>query len=550
MAEVQLPAAESQAFQINLDQWPEYDGYTGLGDREIRVIDVEAGDPPMCRIRHVSLDEKPHYHALSYYWGAPVTPENLKAVELNGSRVFVRPNIYSFIWHMSRYYQAVTVWLDVLSINQRDAEERNRQVSLMGSIFTSAARVYAWLGEGDADSDYAFDYINSSNPKKETVYSRPILSACFEQLAMRPYWTRIWVLQEIALATSVLIMCGTKLSHWDDFSRSIEGDVAERAPHCLQVMNLRNRGCKDRHLLELMETFKSARCIDPRDKAYGVRALATNGHCLDIDYSESVGSLFFRIASLYPDTAFLSWMDLRVIERSSKSLLGSLSLSQRDLVVGLAGSKADRFRYWTEIYGRVETVYELHQVDDTGISVLPATRLEVKLSLGRRKRNPVWYLYGGPNILPGDLVCSFISWDLGQNSLMLVIRPGKPGIMGIATFHVAPHAEDPYTLHFQRLQTRLVNGVTVCRGDGRKVDGSWHQTFHINRLVWSLILANQTRNLDIWAADVDPRLQRRPVCDCQHKTSLWEKWGREAEEEDSEEEGTSEEDTEEFLFVP
>ncbi|KIX04888.1 uncharacterized protein Z518_05759 [Rhinocladiella mackenziei CBS 650.93] len=234
MAAARASAAESQAFQINTDQWPEYDGYTQLGEEEIRVIDIEAGNPPVCRMRHVSLEEKPHYQGLSYYWGAPVEPEISKQLNL-----------------MDR---EATVWLDVLCINQRDPEERSRQVSLMGNIFTFAARVYVWLGEGDADSDYAFDYIDNN----ARTYNHQILSLCFEQLTLRPYWTRLWVIQEIALARSVLILCGTKLSSWDDFSHSIERTIAERAPHFRQVMNVRNHGYRARQLFQLMENFKDA----------------------------------------------------------------------------------------------------------------------------------------------------------------------------------------------------------------------------------------------------------------------------------------------------
>jgi len=109
MAVARASAAESQAFRIDTDQWPEYDGYMHFAEGEIRVIDIKAGNPPICRLRHVSLGKKPPYHALSYYLGAPVEPENLKTVELNGSRIFIRPNIYAFLWHLIPRYQEATV---------------------------------------------------------------------------------------------------------------------------------------------------------------------------------------------------------------------------------------------------------------------------------------------------------------------------------------------------------------------------------------------------------------------------------------------------------
>lgn len=52
-----------------------------------------------------------------------------------------------------------TVWVDALSINQIDDEEKTHQVQHMRKIYELASRVVIWLGKASDDSDLAMDLI-------------------------------------------------------------------------------------------------------------------------------------------------------------------------------------------------------------------------------------------------------------------------------------------------------------------------------------------------------------------------------------------------------
>jgi hypothetical protein len=51
---------------------------------------------------------------------------------------------------------ARSLWADALCINQKDNEEKGKQVGRMGDVFANASRVLVWLG-GNVDDTTAAD---------------------------------------------------------------------------------------------------------------------------------------------------------------------------------------------------------------------------------------------------------------------------------------------------------------------------------------------------------------------------------------------------------
>lgn len=111
-------------------------------------------------------------------------------------------------------------WIDAICISQKSEGERNHQVNMMGDIFSAAAYVLVWLGPGNDSSDFATDCIVHANinadaqnifPKalqhKRPDSVRPLLS--------RRYWPRMWIIQELILAREIVVLCGTRLLHWN-----------------------------------------------------------------------------------------------------------------------------------------------------------------------------------------------------------------------------------------------------------------------------------------------------------------------------------------------
>lgn len=79
------------------------------------------------------------FAALSYMWG-DVQAET--PILLNGHLVAVRENLWWFLYHQRQNGRFDETFVDSLSINQNDLEERKSQVQLMGQIYRNVTVVY------------------------------------------------------------------------------------------------------------------------------------------------------------------------------------------------------------------------------------------------------------------------------------------------------------------------------------------------------------------------------------------------------------------------
>ncbi|KAI1148027.1 heterokaryon incompatibility protein-domain-containing protein [Nemania diffusa] len=183
---------------------------------EIRLLVLESGrgDAPLeCRLIRNKVSNEMWYEALSYAWG--ITP-NRHTMKCNGEMVSITENLESALRHL-RHPVARRVLTS-------DAEERGHQVQLMSPIFSQARRVIVWLGEETPDVKDALSvrpsrgHLTSTLPMDNAAVSLsngdlwPLI-----RLLERPWFRRLWVLQEAALAKTVILHCGKKRVRWEEF---------------------------------------------------------------------------------------------------------------------------------------------------------------------------------------------------------------------------------------------------------------------------------------------------------------------------------------------
>ncbi|KAI1197345.1 heterokaryon incompatibility protein-domain-containing protein [Nemania serpens] len=198
--------------------------------------------------------KKIEYEALSWCWGTDPEDYVLK-IEENGKtyKKRVRKELALALKYLRLPYQTRTLWIDAICINQDDHEERNHQVQMMSRVYTRAKEVCIWLGEDTDESKTAIDFIHSEIMELknfDTLCSDKSYTEKWQALMMlmqRDWFSRRWVVQEIALATKACIYCGPDSIPWKEFAVAVELFVeVETASHRLSEIMQKDE--KFRHI--------------------------------------------------------------------------------------------------------------------------------------------------------------------------------------------------------------------------------------------------------------------------------------------------------------
>lgn len=316
--------------------------YQPLNDdrREIRVLTVLPGnwdEPIQCHLSTVSLLADPKYDALSYVWGAASTESGQTSVLLDDQSFEVTPNLQLALQSLRPFGQSdpLLLWADAICINQQDIAERSKQVAIMRDIYASAAQVTIWLGEADEESDAAFDAMptiaaQQPFPVEGDIddHSSTVRRRCgdfFMNLSdCRPWFSRTWILQELAKAKSdPVVVCGAKMVTWSTLvgawrvlARDILSDFLAPRPKILEttstvlfndadglerfgltkldVLDTLRQSSNGVGLHELLFLSRTSMATDPRDRIYGLVGMlepnALNpdvGYVIPIDYGKS-----------------------------------------------------------------------------------------------------------------------------------------------------------------------------------------------------------------------------------------------------------------------
>lgn len=196
-----------------------------------------------CLLEHVSLADNPDYRALSYCWGGQ---EHTETIFCNGACLKITSNLFSALASLHSMKTERLLWADAICINQQDTDERSQQVRMMRNIFQGARSVYICLGEATDNSDKGFEFAKSlcsasrlqaySSDRRNAISMDPrTLTSyfgvsnlhdesitAFVTISSRPWFRRIWVIQEVAVSSDVEIVCGSASIKWNEFVRAIE----------------------------------------------------------------------------------------------------------------------------------------------------------------------------------------------------------------------------------------------------------------------------------------------------------------------------------------
>jgi hypothetical protein len=229
---------------------PQYE-YTKLSaPGNIRLLLLHRRNPIdaiNCTLFEVNSKAAPSYEAISYTWGNPLETDHLW---VNGFRLRIPKSAYTVLDNRSSLWTPRLLWIDSICVNQDDEEEKVSQIQLMKNIYSNALFVSVCLqppsitGNDVAETlqnNQFLEFLGISHDGRNVVaaLSEPGMAAdlieellwvfmkssatelsvwlkyagqnrqprwlAFVNLLRNDWFNRIWVVQEVALASSVRV---------------------------------------------------------------------------------------------------------------------------------------------------------------------------------------------------------------------------------------------------------------------------------------------------------------------------------------------------------
>ncbi|KAK5996170.1 Heterokaryon incompatibility 6-like protein [Cladobotryum mycophilum] len=305
-----------------------------LSGAAIRLLRLHkgSGGKISCDLFHTTRDNANSYEALSYTWGSVQT---VKTVTVNGKNLDITKNLFVALGYLRQKDRDRTLWVDAICIDQSDHKERGHQVQQMGGIYKQADSVIFWLGIADYHVNVFMKSMQllqdtSTAPECKTWKKQddrwqglwqklqPILRALhgtswtaqrrgLQTILHRPWFRRVWILQEVAHARTALVCCG---------KRSFSAHLFGLAPlllwvtpdsHCQAVLDIMPGAWRqsswwgqNRDLYTLLLHFGDSEASEPRDLIYALRAISADTRDLDIlqpDYNKTEEMLVYDVLS-------------------------------------------------------------------------------------------------------------------------------------------------------------------------------------------------------------------------------------------------------------
>ncbi|KAJ4288624.1 hypothetical protein N0V90_011861 [Kalmusia sp. IMI 367209] len=372
-----------------------------LGSQQIRLLRIIENEQQIvqCTIRTYSIADAIEYYALSYTWGHDAAANE---ISINGSKYLIHKNLWDFLVVARMRFSQYLFWIDQICIDQTNTEEKNHQVGLMRNIYNNANLVIGWLGAAKNDSDLAMDVVSTlpailrkiypvetlsdSNVPNVTQWPRhsykftPRIYQAIKTLFARPYWSRLWIIQEVKNTRS-MFLCGQKMVSWVDawhflhiyeyggiaFSTlpnqdnhelslinpfviililgvlhepSSDGNMHTDLPSASTILlEIVNDDANSVTLPRALYMFGAFQCADARDKVYGLLS-QTAGSKIVADYDKTTQEVFWDALHASFDTISAPRMGVDLATAKKERQLFHFSIREIlddrfDLTVGL-----------------------------------------------------------------------------------------------------------------------------------------------------------------------------------------------------------------------
>ncbi|KAF4632825.1 hypothetical protein G7Y89_g5289 [Cudoniella acicularis] len=206
--------------------------YEPLHSSQIRLLNISnySQHPSRLSVINIALLTAPPYTTISYSWDNQVRDQDL-AIDKNCIKII--KNLHQGLPHIIRNAKTDFLWIDAISINQEDDDEKAVQIPLMREIYTRCQECLVWLGASTYEAEVTLDAVpRLSNAIKTqnhsevwenegiAVGSKGVLDTAlwkgFVDIFSRSWLKRVWTFQEAILPHTVTFLCGDRRARFED----------------------------------------------------------------------------------------------------------------------------------------------------------------------------------------------------------------------------------------------------------------------------------------------------------------------------------------------
>ncbi|KAF5658715.1 Heterokaryon incompatibility protein [Fusarium heterosporum] len=340
--------------------------YKPVAKSEIRLVTVSSSgedEKLEASLKNVELnhDDPVKYTALSYCWGSSTDQVQIPC---DGQFLSVTTALHEALVEIIKFSPHEALWIDQICINQDDVIEKSEQVSKMNTIYDKAETVLAWLGPASDSTQIAIDFVrkvgdvalptatdmfrwDSYDERHEETkleiteeltlekshklglsFDDDTSWAAFSEFFDKPWFQRMWTVQEIIQARKAVVVCGSYSLDWehvsaaakwfcykaksihDDYPRQVNGMCLVTqmvaipwrsklgSEYNAHLFDQKSRPTCKWSLRDLLEGLRPRLAMDPRDKVFGLLGISDVDRAywgdrgMSVDYSMSITDVF------------------------------------------------------------------------------------------------------------------------------------------------------------------------------------------------------------------------------------------------------------------
>jgi hypothetical protein len=190
--------------------------------RLLKLLPSSYGGPIRTELIHIPISQAKDYEAISYRWEGEKS--DIFPIFIGDEIELLAPTVHILLSFLRDNQEERLYWIDAVCINQDDEEEKIRQIMLMRQIYSTADRVIAWQGYKAASSGVlksigsAFATTTGFAELYHVARYGTYSSQWIDNIALfsNDFFSRVWIIQEIALAQSIIIRYGPETLPWQD----------------------------------------------------------------------------------------------------------------------------------------------------------------------------------------------------------------------------------------------------------------------------------------------------------------------------------------------